>query len=163
MLESEFVLHGMRVIAKNMKTILLLIRFVKGLLSVPAYALLDQMKKTICVLEDSQEILDIISIVLEEENYDVRGFGTVSEFLSKFASFEPVICLLDVMLPDGSGLEVCNIIKKSVQTQHIPVVIMTANSGMDKMKDTCEADDFISKPFDIDDLSRRINLLAHKN
>jgi len=121
------------------------------------------MKKTICVLEDNQEILEIISIVLEEENYQVWGFGTVSEFLAGFEAHNPALCLLDVMLPDGNGIDVCNYIKGNINTRSIPVVIMTANSGIDKMKASCGADDLISKPFDIDNLSCRINLLTSNN
>lgn len=121
------------------------------------------MKKTICVLEDNQEILEIISIVLEEENYQVCGFETVSEFLSAFKAQNPALCLLDVMLPDGNGIEVCNYIKGNTNTSSIPVVIMTANSRIEKMKDSCGADDFIAKPFDIDNFSRRINLLTGNN
>ena len=62
------------------------------------------MKKTICVLEDSQEIFNIISIIFEEEYFQVHVFGTVSEFISTFAALEPVICLPDVMLPGENGL-----------------------------------------------------------
>ncbi len=121
------------------------------------------MKKTICILEDSPEILEIISIILEEENYQVCGFGTVAEFLAGFEIVHPALCLLDVMLPDGNGLDVCNYIKDNDKSWHIPVVIMTANSRMDEMKNRCDADDFISKPFDIDNLSRRVNLLTSRN
>jgi two-component system phosphate regulon response regulator PhoB len=121
------------------------------------------MNKRICILEDSEEILEILTIVLEEENYIVSGFGTVSEFMASFASLNPVVCLLDVMLPDGSGLDVCRAIKSSKQTKGIPVAIMTANSKIENMKDLCEAEAFISKPFDISDLADRINQLVQKN
>jgi len=55
-------------------------------------------------LEDSQEIFNIISIILKEEYFQVHVFGTVSEFISTFAALEPVICLPDVMLPGENGL-----------------------------------------------------------
>jgi len=121
------------------------------------------MNKCICVLEDNEEILEIISIVLEEENYEVHGFGTVSEFMSRFAALEPALCLLDVMLPDGSGLEVCESIKSSLITKDIPVLMMTANSQIARMRQTSKADDFIAKPFDINDLTDRIKVLVSKN
>lgn len=121
------------------------------------------MKKCICVLEDNVEILEVIGIVLEEENYEVHGFSTVSEFKSKFASLRPALCLLDVMLPDGSGLEVCEFIKSSELTKNIPVLMMTANSQIAKMRLTSAADDFIAKPFDINDLTERIYVLINTN
>lgn len=115
------------------------------------------MKKPICVLEDNEEILEIISIVLEDENYVVHGFNTVSDFMSSFENLKPSLCLLDVMLPDGNGLDVCMHIKSNPETLNTPVIMMTANSQIEKMKEKCKANDFIAKPFDIDDLSGRIN------
>lgn len=121
------------------------------------------MNKSICVLEDSEEILEIITIVLEEEGYDIYGYGTISAFISSYENINPILCMLDVMLPDGNGLEVCHHIKSNLKTSRIPVVMMTANSQIEKMRETCQADDFVSKPFDIDDLSQRINKLANNN
>ncbi|MFD2286702.1 response regulator [Pedobacter petrophilus] len=121
------------------------------------------MKKRICVLEDSEEILEIIKIVLEDENYDVQGFGTVAAFMANYLNLKPDLCLLDVMLPDGNGIEVCEAIKKHPESAEIPVVVMTANSRMDKMRENCEANDFIAKPFDINDFANRINSLIFVN
>ncbi len=115
------------------------------------------MNKNICVLEDSEEILEIIQMILEQ-HYNVYGFSTVSRFMSGYAEMNPALCLLDVMLPDGNGLEVCNSLKNNELCKGIPIIIMTANAGLNKMKDHCLADDFISKPFDIDDLMRRISI-----
>jgi len=117
------------------------------------------MKKRICVLEDNDEILEIIKIVLEDENYDVYGFGTVAAFMANYLDLKPDLCLLDVMLPDGNGIEVCEAIKKHPKSAGIPVVVMTANSRMDKMREGSKANDFIAKPFDINDFAHRINRL----
>lgn len=117
------------------------------------------MKNTIYVLEDNPEILEIISIILEAEGYDIKGFPTVSEFMSNYKLAQPSLYLLDVMLPDGNGLDVCSLIKSDHQ---IPVIIMTANSQMEKMREVCAADFFIAKPFDIDHLAQKINeLIQH--
>lgn len=118
------------------------------------------MKKRICVLEDNAEILEIITMILEDQDYEVHGFGTVSQFMSRFASLNPSLFLLDVMLPDGSGLEVCQSLKSAEETRDIPVVIMTANSRIEQIKGECLANDFISKPFDIDYLENTIKMLA---
>jgi DNA-binding response OmpR family regulator len=117
------------------------------------------MKKRICVLEDNDEILEIIKIVLADENYDVYGFGTVAAFRANYLGLKPDLCLLDVMLPDGNGIEVCEAIKKHPESSEIPVVVMTASSRMDKMREGSKANDFIAKPFDINDFAHRINRL----
>ncbi|MDR6514802.1 response regulator [Chryseobacterium camelliae] len=118
------------------------------------------MNKNICVLEDSEEILELIQMVLEQD-YNVHGFPTVSEFMTGHPETGPDLFLLDVMLPDGNGIEVCNTLKNNEASKHIPVIIMTANANMERMKGLCSADDFISKPFDIDDLISRIDVQIH--
>lgn len=121
-----------------------------------------KVSKRICVLEDNEEILEILTMVLEEEHYIVFGFGTVSTFLASAEDLKPHVCLLDVMLPDGNGLQVCRDLKGNPQMYDVPVIIMTANSHIEKMKDDCDADDFITKPFDINDLAERVNLQAKR-
>lgn len=113
------------------------------------------MNKLIFVLEDNQEILNIITMVLKE-NYQIIGAETVSEFYALLPTLRPALCLLDVMLPDGNGLEVCQKIKAAPETAHISAIIMTASSQIAKMKEASCADDYIAKPFDIDDLEYRI-------
>lgn len=112
------------------------------------------MNKTICVLEDNEDILSIITMVLDD--FRVLGYGTVSEFFTAAPFGNPSLFLLDVMLPDGNGLEVCQELKSSPETAHIPVIVMTANSRIQQMSERGCADDYIAKPFDIDDLTKRI-------
>lgn len=120
------------------------------------------MSKKVCVLEDNDDIRELIGFILEEEKFDVVSFSTVSEFNSKAINVDADVFLLDVMLPDGNGLEVCRNLKSQEKTKNIPVMIMTANSKMDEMSNECDAEDFISKPFDINDLVKRINLQVNK-
>jgi DNA-binding response OmpR family regulator len=117
------------------------------------------MIKKICVLEDTEAILELVHIILEEEGYEVYGFDTVTGFNENIAVLSPDLFLLDVMLPDGSGLDVCKELKEAENTGHIPVIMMTANSRISSMKDSCPADEFIAKPFDIDHLVATIKQL----
>jgi DNA-binding response OmpR family regulator len=117
------------------------------------------MKKKICVLEDNAEIMDILTIIFEEANYDVYGFTTVAGFLLNVSGLNPDICLLDVMLPDGNGLSVCAQIRGNDVTSHIPIVMMSAGGDIGEMGNKCIAEDFIAKPFDIYNLYDRVNRL----
>lgn len=105
------------------------------------------MSKRIIVLEDDLEIRELVEYLLREENFEVRGFENVGDFWEAMNSTRPDLYLLDVMLPDGNGLEVCKALKSDEATQHIPVIIMSAHfsSAMNE----CAAEDFIGKPFDI--------------
>lgn len=117
-------------------------------------------KKRVCILEDDDDIREVIVFLLESENYQVSAFGTVNDFAEKAYSVGADVFILDVMLPDGNGLEVCRSIKENATTQHVPVLMMSANySPHDVMLD-CRAQDFIRKPFDILDFVKRVGSQA---
>lgn len=116
--------------------------------------------KRIYILEDSEDIQDILTMVFEEEGYEVKSFSTVGEFNTGRSLTKPDIYLLDVMLPDGNGLDVCAELKENELTSGIPVVIMTANSQIEKMKTDCLAEKFISKPFDIFEVADIVSQLT---
>jgi DNA-binding response OmpR family regulator len=117
--------------------------------------------KTIFILEDETGIRDALQLLLSFENYDVRSFSTVEAFNKRDQNITPDIFILDVMLPDGSGTEVCNQLKKEPTTSAIPVMIISAHAKADNIIKSCEADAFIAKPFDIDDVLVKIKNLTH--
>lgn len=67
-------------------------------------------------------------------------------------NIRPDLYLFDVNLPDGSGVELCNQIKKDTESEDIPVIIMSAHANLKTMADECQPDELISKPFDLDSL-----------
>ncbi len=105
--------------------------------------------KEICILEDDDNIRELIQLVLESHDYVVRSYSNIKAFDQVKTSYFPDLFLLDFMLPDGNGLEVCLKLKNTDETRNIPVIIMSAHADLNKM---IGADDFISKPFDIDEL-----------
>lgn len=112
--------------------------------------------KLIYILEDNDDIREILEILLTADQYDVVGFPDVSSFYKGLLNQMPDTFILDVMLPDGNGIDVCCSLKADVRTGNIPVIMMSANYTSEQMSDLCNAEDFISKPFDISDFSRRI-------
>jgi len=111
------------------------------------------MKKKIIVLEDDLYIRELLELLLQEEQFEVRSFSRATDFLRDVPSIEVDLFLLDVMLPDGNGIDICKQLKRSHRSAGIPVILMSANyNGLNP----CPAEDFIRKPFDIDDLSRRV-------
>jgi len=114
------------------------------------------MGKKICLLEDDQGIKEIIELILMEEDYDVHGFSNVKEFMAFEGKAAQDLYLLDVKLPDGNGIEVCEMLKSSADTKNIPIMMMSAHAALSEMKKQCGAEDFIAKPFDIFDLLHRV-------
>ena len=118
--------------------------------------------KTIFIVEDETGIRDALQLLLSFENYDVRSFSTAALFNSRDKSVIPDIFILDVKLPDGLGTDLCNEIKQDPSTSDVPVMIISAHAKAEQVTDACEADEFIGKPFDIDDVLVKIENLINK-
>jgi DNA-binding response OmpR family regulator len=120
--------------------------------------------KTIFILEDETGIRDALQLLLSFEDYDVRSFSTVEAFNNRDLSVVPDIFILDVMMPDGNGIDVCNELRTRPETSNIPIMIMSAHAKDHEVISRCNADEFISKPFDIDAVLLKIdNLLVPSN
>lgn len=116
------------------------------------------MNNLICVLEECED-LTVIPTLLLGEHYQVASAGTIVEFSNILPGPTPALFLIDIILPDGNELSVCEHIKTNLSTAQIPVLIMAANIQLHKMKEWAYADDCIAKLFDIDDLQNRITKL----
>lgn len=118
-------------------------------------------KKSVYILEDNDDIRELIGYLLTIENYDVHGYPTVKSFKDELTMGRPDLIILDVMLADGNGLDVCDEIKRNQRTQDIPVLMMSAHARFNDIALECQAQDFIEKPFDIDELVDKVGLYLH--
>ena len=114
------------------------------------------MKRTF-MLEDDGGIREVVHFTLEAENYHLKSYPTITDFNERDKSIEPDLYLLDLMLPDGSGLDVCNQIKSNQKT---PILMMSAHSTLKDLQEYCEANSFLQKPFDINELISQVNSLT---
>lgn len=119
------------------------------------------MNKKILIVEDEKKISDIVKTYLESNNFDVKTAYNGKEGLTLFDSENPDLILLDLMLPDMSGLELCTIIRSRSRT---PMIMLTAKSeeedilyGLDK-----GADDYITKPFSLKELLARVKTVLRR-
>ena len=112
----------------------------------------------ILIVEDEASQLELLSYNLSVEGYDVHKAGTGEEGLLILRETEIDLILLDWMLPQVSGLEVCRQIKRSKATRHVPVIMLTARGEEDdKIRglDT-GADDYVVKPYSLRELMARV-------
>lgn len=109
----------------------------------------------IFILEDDTDIGYILNFHLTEEGYKIKLFNNVTEIADALKNGLPDLFLLDVMLPDGNGIDICNQIKKNSTSAEVPVLMMSANVDPLKLR-SCACDAFIKKPFDLLDLSHQI-------
>jgi two-component system phosphate regulon response regulator PhoB len=120
------------------------------------------MIKRIHVLEDDEDIRYIIEFLLKDEGYELQLSSSFSELKSKLKDSVPDLFILDVMLPDGDGADICSDLKEDLFTRHIPIIVMSANDQNKQKSLDAGADDYISKPFDIDYIVKRIDKLIGK-
>ena len=106
-------------------------------------------KKKILIVEDEESLLKLESILLTSKGYDVRGVANGQEALDAIQEERPDLVLLDIMLPEIDGFEVCQRIKSNPETQDLPVIMLTAKKSREDMArgEKVGADWYITKPF----------------
>lgn len=114
-------------------------------------------KKCIYVLEDNANIADIIEFLLTEEDYAVEVCKNANSFWQKMEEHTPDMIVLDVLLPDANGVDICLSLKRNIRTHRIPVLMMSGNNHLNKVKAKCDADSYINKPFDLNDFVQRVD------
>ncbi len=118
--------------------------------------------KRVLVVDDNEDILNVISIVLDMEGFEVKCCDSGQGIADTISSFNPDVILLDIMLGDLDGREVCKAVKSDPKSGHIPVIMISASHNLlDKDGQVGLADDFIAKPFDIDDLAGKVRRYAY--
>lgn len=121
------------------------------------------MKSRILVVDDEPDAVDLIEFNLEAAGYAVSTAGDGAEALRKARQMPPDLILLDLMLPEVDGLEVCKILRRDPATAKIPIIMLTAKAAeIDRILGLeLGANDYVTKPFSPRELTLRIrNLLS---
>ena len=109
----------------------------------------DEVKNILCI-EDEPEMIELVRLILNRHGFNVQGADGGKEGLEKVKKDPPDLILLDLMMPDVDGWEVYQQIKADENTNHIPVIVVTAKAqNIDKVLGlhVAKVDDYISKPF----------------
>lgn len=104
----------------------------------------------ILVVDDDVDILTLVNMTLGMNGFDVRISSRWDKIDSDIQEFMPDLILLDISLGDADGREICKRIKTTNGTEHIPVILFSANIEMEKSFASCHAQAFISKPYELD-------------
>lgn len=121
-------------------------------------------KENILVVEDDEDILELITLSLVEENYDVSGVTSGEAALDIIKSYLPDCILLDLMLPGINGFDVCKTLKNNVNNANIPIIMLTSRGSEEDIVLGLEygADDYIIKPFSPRILAARIKAVLRR-
>ncbi len=119
---------------------------------------------SVLVTEDDADILELVTYGLEAEGFRVFGAKTGQEALSILSDESVDLAVLDVMLPDMSGTEICRRMKRDERLERIPVIFLTArNEETDKLVGfKVGADDYVTKPFSPKELAARVQALIRR-
>ena len=115
-------------------------------------------KARLLVVEDDKDIANILQIYFSGQGYDVDIAPRGSTALEKTRHNLPNLIILDIMLPDIDGFEVCRILRTNIRTSHVPVIFLTQkDERSDKLAGLeLGADDYVTKPFDIEEVRLRV-------
>jgi two-component system, OmpR family, response regulator RegX3 len=120
-----------------------------------------QRKRSVLLVEDETSITEPLAEALGREGFETKVAGTASEALDAATSTEPDLVLLDVMLPDGSGFDVCRELRRS---SHVPIIMLTARGEEADRIVGLElgADDYVVKPFSAREVVARIRAVLRR-
>jgi len=121
-------------------------------------------KKRILVVDDEKNIVELIRMNLERSGFETIPAYTGREALDEIDKSLPDLILLDLMLPDIDGLEICSRLKMNRKTKDIPIIMLTAKSEeSDKVIGLgLGADDYVTKPFGVRELEARIKTVLRR-
>ena len=119
--------------------------------------------KRVLILENDEAVLDVMKEALTYEGFEVCSVRETDNIFLLIDEYKPDAILIDYLLNGINGGEICDLIKTNSQTADLPVIITSAYPRVFGPHGSQSCDDFIPKPFDLDDLACRIKKLTDKN
>jgi DNA-binding response OmpR family regulator len=113
--------------------------------------------KKVLIVDDNSDILWVVETILKRYGFDVLSTLKGEEVMAKTKKYNPQLILLDVFLSGMDGIEVCNTLKSTPETKNIPIIMFSAHTNSQDLMKFCKADDFVAKPFDSNELVKKIN------
>src|SRR6266704_4530467 len=122
------------------------------------------MKHKILVVDDEPDAVELVAFNVKAAGYDVITAGNGEEALTKARSAAPDLIVLDLMLPEIDGLEVCKLLRRDPKTRAIPIILLTAKAAeIDRVLGLeLGADDYVTKPFSPRELVLRVKKILQR-
>ena len=119
----------------------------------------------VLVVDDESDVTELLQYRLEQEGYRVATLNDPLGFVVKVREFEPDLMLLDIMMPELSGIQLCRIVRADPSMKNIPVIFLSARGEVeDRIKGLeAGAEDYVSKPFNTNELLLRISKMLKRS
>jgi DNA-binding response OmpR family regulator len=123
------------------------------------------MVKLIAIVDDEPDILELVHVNLEKAGYKTRTFKNAKAFLDFIKKKTPDLLILDLMLPDIDGIDLCKKLRQNDSYKDFPIIMLTAkDSEFDKVLGLeLGADDYITKPFSVRELIARVKAVLRRS
>jgi two-component system, OmpR family, phosphate regulon response regulator PhoB len=124
-----------------------------------------QKTKKILIVDDEEDVTDLLEYNLKSEGYLVKAINDPLMIMGAAKELQPDLILLDVMMPDLSGIQICRMLRADSQMEKIPIVFLTAKGEVEDRVAGLEAgaDDYICKPFDMREVKLRVSTLLKRS
>lgn len=122
------------------------------------------MNELVAIIDDEPDIIRLVSLYLKKAGFRVEGFLEANKFFEFIKKTSPDLLILDLMLPDADGLEICKYLRRNEKFQSIPIVMLTAKGEeTDKILGLeLGADDYVTKPFSPKELTARVKAVLRR-
>jgi DNA-binding response OmpR family regulator len=110
----------------------------------------------VLVVDDDIDILTLVKMSLKLNGFEVETISRWEQVSKGIENFSPDLVLLDVSLGGADGREICKKIKSTKETEHIPVILFSANAEMGRSVDDCGAQAFVAKPYELSHMLKTI-------
>jgi CheY-like chemotaxis protein len=112
----------------------------------------------ILAVDDNEDILEVLQLILEDSDYEVETLTDGHLLFDKIKAHRPDLILLDIMLGNMDGRELCKDVKSRIDTHDIPIILISASHNLADLFIPGNApNDFLAKPFDISDLLKKVH------
>ena len=120
--------------------------------------------KRILVVDDEPDVTELLEYKLEQEGYRVKVLNDPLSFVATVREFEPDLMVLDIMMPELNGLQLCRITRSDPAMKNIPVIFLTAKDEVEDRVKGLEtgAEDYMSKPFNTKELLLRVGKILNR-
>lgn len=113
-------------------------------------------EKLVLVCDDDESVLEVTRTILEMKGYSVVTLTDCDHVVDKVEEVHPKLILMDLGIPPKGGKQATEELKHDSHTKEIPIILFSAAADLGAVTDNSDADDFLAKPFNIEDLEKKV-------
>jgi two-component system phosphate regulon response regulator PhoB/two-component system alkaline phosphatase synthesis response regulator PhoP len=120
--------------------------------------------RTVAIVDDEPDLVELVTVHLKRAGFETRAFLDGQSFMKYLSRQQPDLVILDLMLPDADGMEICKYLRSNKESAALPIIMLTAKGDETDRVLGLElgADDYITKPFSVKELVARVKAVLRR-